>query len=77
LKSEKPLGKLIDGLDGDRVFCFVLGALQSKLVSASGIANGTDVDAFNTDKVCMEVGAALGKLVNAIDGDTVCLHQDI
>ena len=26
--------------------------------------------------VCVEVGAALGKLVQALDGDTVCLHHD-
>ena len=54
-----------------------VGAAQGRLVCAIGLADGTDVDAFNTNKVCMEVGAALGMLVNAFDGDMVCLHQDM
>ena len=34
------------------------------------------VNALDGATVCMEVGAALGKLVQAPDGDTVCLHHD-
>ena len=34
------------------------------------------VNALDGATVCVEVGAALGKLVQAPDGDTVCLHHD-
>ena len=34
---------------------------MGKLVCAIGLAVGTDVDAFDGDLVCVEVGAALGK----------------
>ena len=52
-------------------------AAQGRLVSAIGLADGTDVDALDADTVCVEVGVVLGKLVNALDGDMVCLHQDM
>ena len=44
-------------------------AWKSKRRWAIGLADGTDID--GDDTVCVEVGAALGKLDNALDGDTV------
>jgi hypothetical protein len=52
-----------------------VGATQGRLVCARGLADGTDVGELDADTVCMKVGAALGKLGNALGGDDkICVE---